>query len=92
MLREKIGNADMFEQAAEECTELAQACLKYSRYIRGVNMPNKSIDEIVDNFEEEIADVKLCLKELKGFWTEKGVQDWATKKQLRVTRKIAPAP
>lgn len=66
MLIEKIGDAAMLELAAEECTELAQACLKMARDMRG-DMPSfKSKEELYDHLCEETADVRICIEELSG--------------------------
>ncbi len=66
MLIERIGDAAMLELAAEECTELAQACLKMARNMRG-DMPTfKSEEELYDHLCEEMADVRICIEELSG--------------------------
>ena len=59
-----IGEPAMLEQTAEECTELAQACLKYARYLRGENKVYKPIHTIRANFHEELADVSICVDEM----------------------------
>lgn len=59
-----IGQAALLEQCAEECTELAHACLKLSRKIRNENPTPKSMVDILDNLTEEAADVTLCIDEL----------------------------
>lgn len=59
-----IGEPAMLEQTAEECTELAQACLKYARYLRGENKVHKPIHAIRANFHEELADVSICVDEM----------------------------
>lgn len=59
-----IGEPAMLEQTAEECTELAQACLKYARYLRGENKVHKPIHTIRANFHEELADVSICVDEM----------------------------
>lgn len=64
MLIEVIGDAAMLEQTAEECVELAQACLKYARYLRGENKVHKPVEEIIENLHEEVADVRICFTEL----------------------------
>lgn len=64
MLIEKIGIPAMLEQTAEECTELAQACLKLARHHRGENPTFKDESDLIDNLHEEVADVILCLDEL----------------------------
>ena len=60
----EIGLPATLEQCAEECNELAQACLKMARKLRGDNPTPKSIDEIVANLTEEIADVEVCIDEI----------------------------
>ena len=56
---DKIGLAAMYEQLAEEATELAHAALKYARIIRGENptpIPEKAAAFAVI---EELSDVEL---------------------------------
>ena len=55
-----IGVPALLEQTAEECCELAQACLKMARKLRDENPTPKSIEDIRDNLVEEMADVQLC--------------------------------
>lgn len=64
LLVDAIGKPALLEQTAEECTELAQACLKYARYLRGENKVHRSFANIQANFNEEIADVSVCIDEL----------------------------
>lgn len=64
MMREKIGDAAMYEQLAEECTELAKAALKKARYLRGENPVFKSLVDIDKNLIEEYTDVMICITEL----------------------------
>lgn len=65
MLLEKIGKPAMLEQTAEECVELAHACLKLARYYRNENkVYGKAEEEMLDNLAEEIADVEICTFEL----------------------------
>lgn len=59
-----ISTPALLEQTAEECTELAQACLKYARYLRGENKVHKPLHTIKANFNEELADVAICIDEL----------------------------
>lgn len=63
-LCDAIGEPAMLEQTAEECTEFAQACLKYARYLRGENKVHKPIHAIRANFHEELADVSICVDEM----------------------------
>ena len=64
MLHEIIGTPAMLEQTAEECVEMAHACLKLARHMRGENKVHKTIDEMYSNLSEEIADVSICVGEL----------------------------
>lgn len=64
LLVDAIGKPALLEQTAEECTELAQACLKYARYLRGENKVHRPFVNIQANFNEEIADVSVCIDEL----------------------------
>ena len=57
----EIGLPAMLEQCAEECTELAQTCLKMARKLRGENPTPKTVSEIRGSIEEEMADVLLCI-------------------------------
>ena len=63
MLQEVIGTPAMLEQTAEECIELAHACLKLARYLRDENKVYKTKEEIYSNLSEEIADVYICIDE-----------------------------
>lgn len=69
-ISEIIGNPALLEQLAEECNELSQASLKLSRKLRDENPTPKTVGEILENLQEEIADVQLCLSELNkaGFF------------------------
>lgn len=64
LLVDAIGKPALLEQTAEECTELAQACLKYARYLRAENKVHKPLHTIKANFNEELADVAICIEEL----------------------------
>ena len=64
MLQEIIGTPAMLEQTAEECVEMAHACLKLARHMRGENKVHKTIEEMYSNLSEEIADVSICMSEL----------------------------
>ena len=62
---EKIGVPALLEQTAEECCELAQACLKMARKLREENPTPKNIEDIRADLIEEAADVELCLELLE---------------------------
>lgn len=55
-----IPESALYEQLAEECTELAQACLKKARKLRGENYTPKTFEEIDADISEEYNDVRLC--------------------------------
>lgn len=65
MVKEPITPEDLDDdtlliQTAEEASELAQACLKFTR-IGSDNPTPKSEEECWKSFKEEMADVLLCL-------------------------------
>ena len=91
MLREKIGDAAMLEQLAEECAELAQASLKFARALRNENPVFKKPDEIIDHWHEELADVMLCIGELNTGKTETEVENWIEYKQKRIKERFKNA-
>ena len=55
-----IGESAALELLAEECTELAHACLKLSRIKRGENPTDKSELMALADVIEEMADVMIC--------------------------------
>lgn len=57
---EHIGVPALLEQTAEECCELAQACLKMARKLRDENPTPKSIEDVRESLVEELADVDVC--------------------------------
>ena len=58
---ERIGLPALLEMLAEECTELAHACLKLARVLRKENPTPKTKHECLVELTEEIADVWLCI-------------------------------
>lgn len=65
-IRERLQDAEVLAQLAEETAELGKAALKLRRVLDGKNPTPVSLEEAFDNFEEEIADVLLCL-EILGY-------------------------
>lgn len=61
---EKIGEAAMLEQLAEEATELAHAALKLARIERGENPTPVLKEDAMDHIIEEYTDVVQCAEEL----------------------------
>lgn len=84
MLIEKIGTPAMLEQTAEECSELAQACLKMARYMRNENPTTKNGGELTANLEEEMADVLICIDELYESFSKFNVDNWIDIKKSRL--------
>lgn len=90
-LIELIGEPAMLEQTAEECSELAQACLKMARKLRNDNPTPKTDKEIRDNLCEEIADVLICIGELENgliIDVNEEIAPWICKKQKRMEERF----
>lgn len=58
---DRIGLPALLEQTAEECVELAHACLKEARRLRGENPTPCTAEECKAAIMKEMADVALCL-------------------------------
>ena len=67
-MRDRIGDAAMLEQLAEECAELGaelgKASLKMARIIRGENPTPVTETEALNAILEETADVLNCMDEV----------------------------
>lgn len=72
---------ELLAGVAEEAAELAQAALKLRRVLDGTNPTPKPIDEAIDAFEEEIADVQIYLDMIA--YSRKHVADIKKIKQER---------
>ena len=59
---DRIGRPALLEQTAEECAELAHACLKEARRLRGENPTPKSTPECWLAISEELDDLQLCME------------------------------
>ena len=59
IVKDTIGIAALYEQLAEECTELGKAALKKSRKLRGENPTPLTNEEIDANIIEELTDIQL---------------------------------
>ena len=64
LIREIIGEAAVYEQLAEECSELAKEVLKMSRSLRDENPTPVTKEEALRNMSEEFTDVYLCASDL----------------------------
>ncbi len=90
-LSDKIGEPAMLEMMAEECNELAHASLKLARFIRDENpAPGHTIDELMDHVEEEMADVYICLREMRKtqYINETHVSSAIDKKRQRMNERL----
>ena len=62
---EQFGLENRMVQCAEECSELIQVICKCQRVFSGDKTCSYDIKELKQNITEEIADVEICLKQLK---------------------------
>ena len=65
-IAEKVPQADILSQLAEEACELAHAALKLRRVLTGENPTPVTRDEAMAMLEEELADVDVCICEVEG--------------------------
>ena len=56
-----LPKTEILAQLAEEASEMAQAALKLRRALDGTNPTPKSVVECLENIQEEMADVFVCL-------------------------------
>ena len=81
----KYGKEYMLRQMAEECSELAQAALKYIRAVRK-ETPMR-IDEAIEHLTEEIADVRLMIDAVSAtVLTWRDVDDMQAIKEQKLDR------
>ena len=64
-IREKVPQAELLAQLAEEASELTHAALKLRRACDGTNPTPVSPDEALVKLREEISDVMLLLEVLR---------------------------
>lgn len=67
-IRQKVSEAALYEQLAEECVELAHAALKLARIKRGENPTPVSAEEAMDAVMEEYTDLRLVAYVLEIGW------------------------
>lgn len=84
-ISEHIGVEALLEQAAEECTEMAHACLKMARKLRDENPTPVSLESCTEKLTEETADVMLCINTLfeLDVLEDDAVDKVITRKQVR---------
>ena len=89
MLIEAIGTPAMLEQTAEEATELAFACLKLARHLRGENkVHGRTEEEMINNLEEEMADIYVCFDELNSYIDYHQVVEIIAMKKERMANRL----
>lgn len=86
-ITDHVPPAALYEQLAEECTELAHEALKMSRVLRGENPTPCTIDEAALGIQEELTDVLLCAAVID---LQPDMDIWNTKME-RWTRRITNA-
>lgn len=67
-IRQKVTEAALYEQLAEECVELAHAALKLARIKRGENPTPVSVEEAMSAVLEEYTDLRLVAFVLEMLW------------------------
>jgi hypothetical protein len=67
-IKQKVSEAALYEQLAEECVELAHAALKLARIKRGENPTPVSAEEAMDAVMEEYTDLRLVAYVLEIGW------------------------
>lgn len=80
-----VGLPASLEQLAEECNELGKASLKMARKLRGENPTPLTKEEIMENLNEEMADVMLCINNLveAGFISNESIESVMLQKEKR---------
>lgn len=81
LIKDALSDAALYEQLAEECGELAHACLKKARKIRGENPTPLTSEDIDDMIEEEYTDVVLVCNilglDIDNYTYSKKIDRWA---------------
>ena len=67
-IKQKVSEAALYEQLAEECVELAHAALKLARIKRGENPTPISSEEAMGAVMEEYTDLRLVAYVLEMGW------------------------
>ena len=81
-----LPQAEILAQLAEEAAELSQAALKLRRVLDGQNPTPVGYQQAVKNFNEEVADVQLCI-DLIGFVDNDTIKEtYAGKMERWITR------
>ena len=84
MIAEKIGQAALLEQTAEEAAELSHAALKLARILRGENPTPVDAVSARKALCEEYADLQVCVSELTAY----GYVDLATVVRIMESKRL----
>ena len=89
-INDEITIPALLEHVAEECVELAQACLKLARYLRGENPVGATEGELTEKLLEEIADVLNMLNVMrdKELWDNKRIAGYMAEKMKRWEKRL----
>ena len=87
----ELGAPAVLEMCAEECTELAHACLKLARKMRNDNPTPKTQEECINDLCEEMGDVMLSMDMLFdcGLISRESVESWYMEKEARMYQRVA---
>lgn len=69
IIKDNISEASLYEQLAEECCELAHACLKKARVLRGENPTPVTSEQASQNVIEELTDICVA-SEVLGLYAD----------------------
>lgn len=81
IIKDSSSEASLYEQLAEECCELAHACLKKARVLRGENPTPVTVEQASQNVIEELTDICVASEVLglhcdtDAFWAK--MDRWA---------------
>lgn len=86
-IRNTIGREAALDQLAEEAAELAQAAIKASRILRGINPSPVHLEDAEKALTEELSDVILCAQVVglipdQSIMTEK-LERWGQRLEVR---------
>ena len=79
---------DFMDILQEECAELICACSKYKRCTGHGFKTEANIIDTVDNIVEEIADVSICLEQMKHFFKDYKIDEVIEQKMQKFLKEI----
>lgn len=85
-IKEHLTEEVILGQLMEECAELIKAASKVIRERQGINRPHVE-RPVIENLEEEIADVMLCIS-LMSCVDEDRIESWTIAKENRWERRL----